>query len=195
MGQQRRCQSIWQRSRKPLKKRGRAFAKTALAFHSGRNKVYSISPMVDGSRSNLGLVVIILSVCDFLTHRIIIVGKLECHAGMQHSRRDNRGWQPAGDLVYTDGNNCHSDKSSILSLSIRYAAQFSLASLRSVLVRLGEFWCPPLIVPMIFYRGRGGGMAMPAESPPRPTKNIVPSGCMYVVCMLYVCPEIIQSRS
>ena len=56
-------------------------------------------------------------------------------------------WRPR----YTDGNNCHSDKSSILSMSIRYAAQFSLASLRSVLVRLGEFWCPPLIVPMIFY--------------------------------------------
>ena len=34
----------------------------------------------------------------------------------------------------------------------------------------------------LFYRGRGGGMAMPAESPPRPTKNIV---CMFV-CM-YVC--------
>ncbi len=36
------------------------------------------------------------------------------------------------------------------------------------------------------YRGRGGGMAMPAESPPRPTKNIVLQYSYMSVCM-YVC--------
>ncbi len=34
-----------------------------------------------------------------------------------------------------------------------------------------------------YYRGRGGGMAMPAESPPRPTKNIV--CCLSVVRKLF----------
>ncbi len=44
----------------------------------------------------------------------------------------------------------------------------------------------------VHFRGRGGGMAMPSNRHPGPRRTLYV--CMYVVCCVYVCPNLLRIR-